>query len=114
MKNFFYADELYNDLGDLIEDMFEEDEEIYKLPDDWYIICEESDLEPIVDFNVDWIMENIDQDRFSEMGDDWDKLRKLFTENIDFGTINKKIPKLYYGSLKEFDITKQDLIRYIE
>ena len=114
MENFFYDDKFYTDLGHLIDDIDLSEEDIINLPDDYSLDCKEATLELIITLSVDWIFDRMDQDRFSEDGNEREKLEKVLSENIDFEKINSLIPKLYYESRIKFKITKADILEYIK
>ena len=59
-------------------------------------------------------MDRINEERFDEDGHPYDKVVKVFKDNIDFEKINSQMPKLYYGNNKSFLVTKQDLLEFIQ
>ena len=115
MENFFYSDKFYSDLGELMDDLdLYEDEDVSKLPDDYSLDCKYSELEPIVTLSADWIGERIDEERFTEDGDEIEKIEKILSANIDFEKVNSLMPKLYYESIEKFKITKADMVEWIK
>ena len=110
MDNFYYSDEFYREIGDLMEDL-EIDEDCSNIPDDWKIECKKSSLEPLFQLSADWILERIDEERFTEDGRESEIIYDLLKE-IDFSSVNERIPKLYYEIPQKFIITKQDLLNY--
>lgn len=114
MENFFYSDKFYSDLGELMDDLdYYEEEDVLKLPDDYSLDCNVSRLEPIVTLSGDWIAERVDEERFTEDGDEIEKISKVLSTNIDFEKVNFLIPKLYYESREKFKITKADMLEWI-
>jgi len=110
MENFFYEDNFYSEIGDLLMDLDIDEDDIPELPEDWEITVHESSLEPLVTLSVDWIMDRINEERFSEEGNEYDKIHKIISDSIDFIAINEKIPQMYYPTKKTFKITKADLL----
>lgn len=114
MNNFFYEGEFYHELCDLLEALDIEEGKENELPDDWCVVCFESDLEPVIFLSTEWIMERINEERFSEEADELSKVQKILDENIPFDKINSLLPKLYYESRRELRITKEDVLEYIK
>jgi len=114
MDNFFYSDDFYSDLGELMDALDLEEEDIPLLPDDYSLDCQESKKEKLVTLSNSWISERIDEERFPEDGD-WvfDKVDKALSQ-IDYEKVNSMMPELYYESRVKFRITKQDLLNYIK
>jgi hypothetical protein len=114
MENFFVDDRFYSGLEDLIEDVldWEEIDEIKELNDDWSIEVTESSLEPMIRFDINWILNRIDDDRLPEDCERTDrKLVQLLKDNINFDAINAGMPELYYEKWNsKIKITKQDLM----
>lgn len=112
MENFFYDDEFYSEVGDLLNHLDIEEDKLHELQEDWQIECVESDLQPIITLSADWIHERISENRFTENGNESEELYRILEQYIPFDKINSLIPKLYYPTRKKFTITKQDLINY--
>ncbi len=113
MENFFYSDEYYSELGDLMEDLDIDEDNVNELPDDYALECRGSDLEPIFQLSAEWITERVNEERWPEdMDSICDQAYKAVNDNIDFAKVNSLIPKLYYPSRRKFTITKKDLIEY--
>lgn len=114
MENFFYDDEFYSEICDLLEAMdIEDGKENEQIEDDWSIECFESVLEPLVTLNYDWIVDRVNEERFPE---DNDRVSQQFSkaiESIDFTKANELMPKMYYQTRKKFTITKADILEYI-
>lgn len=115
MENFFYNDEFYSDL-DWLMDVLEIDEtSVHDLEDDWEIECYESTLEPLFRLDYEWIIDHIDEERWTEDAEESIKVKKILEKHINFDAINDEMPKLYYGNeRKKFTITKADLIEYFK
>ena len=113
MENFFLEEKFCPDLSDLCDELDIDEDNVSQLPDDWSLEVCETSMEPIVTLSVDWIMDKIDQERWTENGNEIEKVEKLLA-GIDFKTINEKMPKLYYPTRKTFRITKADLLDYLK
>ena len=112
MENFFYKDNFYTDLESFIHENFEDESEISELEEDKLFLCRSGKLEPIVELSAEWIINRIDEERFSENNSDkeLDKIAKALSE-LDYAKINASMPKLYYEDYRDaFTITKQDLL----
>jgi hypothetical protein len=114
MENFFYNDKFYSDMEELMDDLDYYEEDVLKLPDDYSLDCKGFKLEPIVTLSADWIGERIDEERFTEDGDEIEKILKVLSANIDFDKINSLMPKIYYESGEKFKITKADMLEWIK
>lgn len=113
MENFFWEDEFYRDLEELICDISEEDD-LSDLEDDWEIVVNHSKLEPMFNFNLGWIMNRVEEERDNEEGTGYEKLCKILKENINFVKINEDMPKFYYSDNKSKEvITKKDLLEWV-
>lgn len=111
MEDFFYDEEFYSDIENLMSDLdLNTIEDVQNLEDDYSLECTKSIIEPIFTLSAQWILERIDEERFSESGNELDSLEKTITENIDFDKVNSLIPKLCYETKEKFQITKQDLL----
>ena len=109
MENFFIDDEFFSDFCSYMESRdFEED----NIPDDWSEMAIEGELQPMCDFSMDWIFDRLDEDRDDENGIAGERLVSLLEKHIDFKAIETGMPKLYYGTKRKFEITKQDLLNY--
>ena len=96
----------------IIGTKLELEEEIPNYPDDYSIEVSECELKPIWDFSAENIAENVDNDRFSEDGneEEYDKILKALNECVDFGKLNKSLPMMWYGTKKKFKFTKADMM----
>jgi hypothetical protein len=110
MENFFYGNEYYTDLGHLM-DSLNIDEDCSNISDDWQIECRESVLEPMFTLSANWILERVDEERFSENGSEQKKLSDALME-IPYEAVNQLIPKMYYETRKKFIIRKKHLIEW--
>lgn len=115
MEHFFYEDRFCLDLN-CLADVFDIDEDnVNELEDDWNVIVELSDLEPI--FNIDaenlcQLLADANEDRLSEDFDEEAKVLKALKETIDFGKLKDALPKLYYPNNKFQTITKADFVEW--
>lgn len=101
----------FSDLGELM-DYLDINEELEGIDDDWKIEVKECQLEPIMTLSTDWIMERVNEERFSEEGADNQcaRIEKVLDESIDYSKINEMMPQLWYPTAKKITFTKQDLI----
>jgi hypothetical protein len=106
---FFYEDQFYPDIETFLEDLGWDEEYIKELPDDYVLKIKEAKLEPVIELSADWIFERIYEGRFSEDGNEGDKVYKIL-EDIDYKTINAAMPKLYYESTMKNVLNKKDLL----
>ena len=117
MENFFDDDKYFSSIEDLIEDYFDGDEEQVKaLEEGWTLKVELSELEPMfkLDANeLDELLHNSNEERYSEDGDEGRKIKEALNECIDFEKLNSMIPKMYYPTNKFVTLTKQDLLDFI-
>jgi hypothetical protein len=113
MENFIYGDGFYHDLGDLMVELEIEDGQVASLADDWSVTVREAKTEPLLELSVDWIMDRIDAERFSENGNESDKVESAL-KLIDFEAVNKAMPKMWYETVNKFEIKKKDLLDYIQ
>jgi hypothetical protein len=88
-----------------MEELEIDEETIESAPD--FVTCYPAELEPIVKLSPDWILDRIDEERFTEDGNDHDKVYELLSK-IDFSAFNESCPKLYYPTGRKFEITKAD------
>ena len=114
MENFFYNDNFYSDLGELI-DYLDLDPET--MEGDWVINCEATTLEKIFvmdkKFITDAIVNKTDrwEDRFPEESDDlFTRIEKAISNAIDIDKLNEGLPSLHYANGTKFHITKADII----
>ena len=89
-----------------------DEESIESMPD--FYKCKKAQLEPLVVIDAEWILERIDEERFSENNNEkeYDKIKEALSI-IDFSKVNEKIPKLWYESYEKFEITKADLYEHL-
>ena len=118
MENFFYEDYFCSDIDDLISNLQFDEEEINDLPDDWGIKVELTELQPIFQIDMDYMVRAAmwASDKFEDrFGDNWDErhdksIEDAFKEGIDIDKINAAMPKFFYPSGKKETIIKQDLL----
>lgn len=108
--NFFYNDRFYTDIEELMLDL-EIDEENIEEADDFYV-CFEAKLEPMFKLDENFIIDNINEERFTEDGNEIERIEKLIKET-DFSEFNSKVPKLWYETRIKFEITKADLYEHL-
>lgn len=107
MTNFFYHDKFYDSVEELMIDLEIDETNIEDQPD--FIKVTEAELQPIFKLNADWICERIDEERFTEDGDEIEKIEDALNKYIDFDKVNQMIPKLWYPTRNKLEITKADL-----
>lgn len=111
MENFFYNEQFYSDLTECCNYNDWDEQVIQSFPDDFKIEVELSNLETIQRLSPEWILERIEDERFSEnTEDEADLITNILRENIDFEKINALMPKLYYSKGEREYISKQDLL----
>ncbi len=112
MENIFVDDRFFSDMESLLE-WIEDNEDctIEELPEDYVIDVNESTKEKLVTFSAEWMVNRIDEERFSEDGDEQSDICKILEDCIDFDKINSKIPELYYPKYKSIKMTKEDLLK---
>lgn len=110
----FHIDEDYYADMDSFVCTFDE-QEINDLDDDWAVEAYECESQPIHVFTPENIIQTINEERFSENNaeDEYERIIKILSDNIDFEKLNSLIPHLNYGTRKKFLITKHDLLEYI-
>ena len=93
MNNFYYCGSFYHDLFELCKYEEWEKDNIMSFGDNIYTVIELADLQSIVQLNANWIIDRINEHRFSENNSDNEvsQLTKLLEANIDFEYINKQI-----------------------
>lgn len=117
IENFFVDEKFFSDTDEYLIEVMEnqyEVESVSELPDDFNEKIEFSELEKIVEFTPDDIIQScISDDRFPEDDDElYSKIEKLLRRHIDFDKLNAEIPKLYYPNGEKMQITKADLIEW--
>jgi len=112
-ETYYYNDNFYFDFESLSEDLFETEEDIRALPDDYEIKVNLCDLKPIVVFTAELIKERtVDEECYSENHGDIESqtISDALNKCIDFEKLNSLIPKLWFPSKKFKVFTKQDFI----
>lgn len=85
-------------------------EYVEELPDDYEVIFNETKVEPIFELTADWIIDRVDEERWTEDGAEISKVERLLDKYINFDAINQEMPRLYYEDrLNEITYTKEDL-----
>jgi hypothetical protein len=111
-ENFFYNDNFFTDLEALAcelqddFDVFAEGEEL---------VIELSVEEPIVKFTPEWIVDRIDDDRFTEDGceREYKTIKEALSSTVDFDKLNALIPKVYFGSGKMVKIKVSEIKEWL-
>lgn len=112
MENFVIDDKFYRDFEELIYDISEEDD-LSDLEENWAIEAYECELEPVFKLCANWICDRINEERFNEDGEPYDKIYEILSKEIDFEKINEQIPKYWYPGRNKFTITKKDLLEWV-
>lgn len=114
MENFFDDDRFYSSIEDLIEDMFDgEEDEVKALKEDWILKVETTELEPIFEIDADKFLEllaNRNEDRLTTNDSEEENVLKAINESVDFEKLKNLLPKYYYPTGKYVTLTKKDLI----
>ena len=103
-----YEDKYYEDFSDLVEDL-----DVESLEEGDIIECEDCSLEPIMQLDADKLLdctESYWEERTSENGDEYEKILKVFEDNLDFEKLNSLLPKLWYPNGKEIIFTYEQII----
>lgn len=103
-----YEDKYYEDFSDLVEDL-----DVESLEEGDIIECEDCSLELIMQLDADKLLdctESYWEERTSENGDEYEKILKVFEDNIDFEKLNSLLPKLWYPNGKEIIFTYEQII----
>jgi hypothetical protein len=113
IENFVVNDNFYSTISDYIE-LQEDGVDIIDLPNDWSIEVELTELEKVFYFDEYGILDLMERDDTSRLGDDndevRDEIRELIKKSFDFEKFNSNVPKLYYTNGKKLIITKKDLL----
>ena len=115
MENFFYNDNFYLNLDDFIDDRNENF--IDELDESSSFKIQLSTLEPMFQLHLGHlanILFDINEERYSEEGNEVFQIEKALKESIDFVKLNSMIPKFYYPNNKFEYITKETLKEYIK
>lgn len=115
MENFFIDHKFYHDIDDLMNDCDIEEDNLNEVSKDWSVKAETSELEPMFTIGAAELTEMLAdkyEDRYDEEGSQSEDVRKALEKCIDFDTLNKIIPSLYYPTGEFVTITKSDLIEY--
>lgn len=112
MENFFWNGNFYSDLTECCNCNDWDKGEIGSYPADFILEVGLSKLEAIETLTPEWIIEHIDDERYSEDNCDVEAslIIRVLNENINFDKINSLMPKLYYESNEKYKFTKQDLL----
>lgn len=115
MVNFFYDDTFCSDLNELAY-LFDIDEDnVNELKEDWSVMVELSNLEPIFEVDAEIICDLLadkNEERLGEYFEVKEDILKSLNESIDFGKLKALLPKFYYPANKFETITKSDLVEH--
>lgn len=112
-ETYYYNDNFYFDFESLSEELFETEEEIRALPDEYELKVNLCELKPIIEFTAEKIAEHtVDEERYSEQDGDREAQRIIdaLRESVDFVKLNSLIPKLWFPSRRFITFKKQDFI----
>lgn len=117
MENFFYCDNFYSDISDLMDELEIDEDNVNDLPGDWEVEVEDTTKEKIFVFEKqsvsDAIIETTDrwEERFPEESEStFKQIESAIKAGIDIDKINELLPSLYYANGEMSIITKDDLI----
>lgn len=99
-----------NPIDYLIEELEWTEEDLLEMPDDYILTAKECDIEPVFQISEDWIIDRVNEERWSEDGREMDKVIASLKKNINFEAINSDMPKLWYPSRRKISWTKQELL----
>lgn len=114
---YYYNEIFYNELDDLIDDLdFENHPD--ELSDDFEIVYQECELQPIFKLDVEKIAEILTdcfEDRFSEdnLGNENELLRKALKQSVDFEKLNSLLPEFWYPKREILKLTKSEIMEII-
>lgn len=107
---FFYNDDFYYSIDELIDKIVSEDCDINDLPEDYKIEATKAQLLPIIQYKAENLADMAEE--FSEYNgeQEYEEILKAIEKHCDFEKLNSEIPKLWYENYSEkFTITKNDL-----
>ena len=110
----YYNEKYYSDIEELSEDLFPNEEEIINLDDDYKLEVYDTIEKPITKLSAEWMVENMDEECWPDEDNDscYNRVKKIFSENIDFDKINSLLPKLWWPD-KKYYLTKKDFLETI-
>lgn len=121
MENFFYEEEFCSDLGELIDYIGYEEEDIIEFDNDWYLEIYPSKLEKVFVATDKWLVDAVLRatdyfdDRFPEDSEDiMERIGDAIKKVVDIDRLNSLLPELYYPIGHKAKVTKQDLLDFIK
>lgn len=108
-ENFFVDGKFYKTIEQFVEDELC-DVEIENLSEDYEVKCERSSLLPIIQYNAEMIAEMAEEFSEENCDDEYETILEAVRQCVDFEKLNSMIPKLYYGNVERFVLTKKDLL----
>ena len=117
MEKFYIGDRFFNDIGDYVEFLGLDEEEIENLPNDWEEEIELSEKKPFCQIDSTYLYEKLMED-FIDNEDivndtTFEKnLKILLGSYIDFKSLNEKMLPLYFPTNKKYTLKKEDLKGY--
>ena len=110
---YYFNDNFYSELYDLIDDELDFEKSPNELDDDFVLIYQECELQPIFTLDKDKLSDlllDVYEDRFSEDGDESHEVIKAINESIDFDKLNSMIPELWYPKHEKLKLSKSEII----
>jgi len=128
LKNFFVDSDFYETVADFTNYLDLPDSEFAKneLEDEISYQAFTSTKEPILNYTKDRLFKHIGQeiigalydrneDRYPEEPEDVEKkILKAFKESFDIEKFNSLLPKMFYPNGKKVNITKANIVEYLE
>lgn len=109
--------DFYYDLITMVDCEIDDTQSINDLPSDFVIEYFECKLEPFVTLDVDNLTEYIvdyNEDRQSDEGDEYEKIKNAISQCVDFEKLNSIMPKLYYPFGEQKTLNKEQIIEILK
>lgn len=108
---YLYNDNSYSSIEEVADEINQGYQTIEDIPNGIKIEIIECDEEPMFELGADKIVDLLDEDRFDEEMSKYNELVSLLNKYVDFDSINKEMPKLWYPNYaKKIYLNKHDLI----
>lgn len=112
-ERFYIEDKFYDDILDYIEELIEDFDSLYELPDDFTEQVYLSEVRPVYRFTANELMDLIpEEDLPSTELRNSDELEKDIFKIIEkhLVDLNKELPEFIYRTNKYYMVTKDELI----
>lgn len=116
-EHFFVGDKFYYSMSEYVDDLYTSDRDDNKIVDDDFVDeITFSDLEPMFQLSPERLSEilfDIYEDRYPEYLDE-KTIENILERNIDFESINRELPKLYFANSNKVQVTGKEINEYYE